>query len=442
MKTLAESTLLKTIAVVIALAASPTTAQAGPAERVLSAEQQEQSVSLSGGVSLELAPMTRLQRMPGTELVLSASGQRVSTHVLLLEQGRVQVTLAPSGQGPGRAVMVRTAGSQIAVVKSGRAVVMLKDGGLVVANLEGETLTGSTQGLKPLAAGVILLTATKTRGARTVTRLPAPAFQPGPRLAIWIGDRVQPIRLRWDGIPGANGYRVEIRAADGTAAPRTIRLDEPEAVLGDASLAAGDHLVTVRAVDEFGLDGAASYGERIAMTSVLLPNGAYVDERGRMRMAPGQTMAFSRSEALEISRAGVFHWLPAPGSIGMDQVAVTRMFVRAKGSSIGIPFELAPREIVADVQMAPGKPVWPRDPVRITVRVRDETGRTPAWVQPIASVTLGLKPVSTVWERKGDVMKAVIPGQAGSGPVVVRVEVRDQFGLFLGRNFLEIDRHM
>jgi hypothetical protein len=53
-------------------------------------------------------------------------------------------------------------------------------------------------------------------------------------------------------------------------------------------------------------------------------------------------------------------------------------------------------------------------------------------------VLLGLEPLAVRWRRQGQVWTAHIRPQAGPGPWVLRVEVTDQHGAFLGRSFLEI----
>lgn len=63
----------------------------------------------------------------------------------------------------------------------------------------------------------------------------------------------------------------------------------------------------------------------------------------------------------------------------------------------------------------------------------------PDWLDVIPTVTLGIDPISVDWKREGRVLRATIPpNEEKKGPWVLRVEVADQYGVPLGRDFVEI----
>jgi hypothetical protein len=53
-------------------------------------------------------------------------------------------------------------------------------------------------------------------------------------------------------------------------------------------------------------------------------------------------------------------------------------------------------------------------------------------------VKLGIEPIEVTFSRQGNRLVGVVPPPAKPGPWVLRVEVKDQFGALLGRDFLEI----
>ncbi|MBI5533860.1 MAG: hypothetical protein HY898_14155 [Deltaproteobacteria bacterium] len=424
-----------------ALAAAPS-GQLAPLGATLIADQEQREVQLTGGVALRLDPGTRCKRMPSTSLVLSSLGKTTPTHVFLLEQGRIEVEVAqPARNGQmTHGVMIRSINNEVAVIKQGRAMVLQRGSALITANQSGETLVGTSQRVRPLAQGTIRDPSGGAARNATVAMLGAPALRIGPRVGLWIADQVVPVALQWEPVQGARAWSVELRDLASSRMVRRLRVEERAASIGDSALPAGSYVVTVRAIDEYGLEGEASAPERVTFSSALIPAGGYVDDRGRIRVAKGQTVAFSRAGEIEVSRGEPFQWNKASTSIGLESGAPTKWFVRQAGSSIGTPVELAPRVIRAQVRMGPGSAVWPRDTVSITIRLSDDAGQAPSWVQPIPRVTIGLRPVSVAWERHGDELRAVVPPQGGSGPWVVRVDVRDQYDIPLGSGFLEVDR--
>ena len=59
-------------------------------------------------------------------------------------------------------------------------------------------------------------------------------------------------------------------------------------------------------------------------------------------------------------------------------------------------------------------------------------------VKAKASVFVNVTPVQIDWKRDRNLLSGVVPRGKGTGPWVVRVEVADDTGSVVGRNFLEI----
>jgi hypothetical protein len=56
----------------------------------------------------------------------------------------------------------------------------------------------------------------------------------------------------------------------------------------------------------------------------------------------------------------------------------------------------------------------------------------------IPQVTLGTTPIDVHWHRDGNVLTTDVAPRSGRGPWVLRIDVKDQHGIPLAHDFLEI----
>ena len=76
----------------------------------------------------------------------------------------------------------------------------------------------------------------------------------------------------------------------------------------------------------------------------------------------------------------------------------------------------------------------------MSISILDPSGRfDPGSVQPKVEVLLGIEPVEVDWSRDGTRLTARLAPRVSTRPEVLRVIVRDQSGVQLGRSFLEIE---
>jgi hypothetical protein len=102
---------------------------------------------------------------------------------------------------------------------------------------------------------------------------------------------------------------------------------------------------------------------------------------------------------------------------------------------------LLPRTAKADVEFGPRAPRWPGEMLAIRVRLSEPGGaNAPTWIEARPKVTVGVDPVPVEFTREGGWLTGALPAQPGPGPWVVRVEVADQHGFELGRDFVEVSR--
>jgi hypothetical protein len=186
--------------------------------------------------------------------------------------------------------------------------------------------------------------------------------------------------------------------------------------------------------------GVASEKAQLRVVGLALPEGAFVDGAGVVRAFVGTSVRLTHSEGLLLGYPGVDTWIPFRSELQLRRDQATEFLLRSEDALPTI-FRLEPRDIEASVVIAPKNVRWPNQNVDLVVRLqRKNGGAAPDWVEPTVNVTVGTLPVSVPWTRQGDEMRATVPSLPGEGPCVVRVEVVDQFGVMLGRNFLEVAR--
>ncbi len=115
------------------------------------------------------------------------------------------------------------------------------------------------------------------------------------------------------------------------------------------------------------------------------------------------------------------------------------MRFREHGSTQEAKIRLEPREIHARITIGPREARWPSARVTVKIHMVNENGKTvPERIRAVPKVLIDVDPVDVHWTRHGRDLEAVVPAPARPGPWVVRVEVADQYGEALGRDFLEV----
>jgi hypothetical protein len=162
-----------------------------------------------------------------------------------------------------------------------------------------------------------------------------------------------------------------------------------------AAVEPGQYEITARSID--GITGLWSTAEAVRVVGVSLPPGGYA-AGGDIFIGRGQDVRFSHTDGLEMT------------------------------------YE-------AKVAIGPSRAVGPKDPIAIVVelKARGDQG-VPEWLELKPEVKLGIEPIDVAFTREGNRLVGTVPPTDKPGPWVRRVQVKDQFGALLGRDFLEIAR--
>lgn len=413
--------------------------------------------------TIQLAPTSRVS--PGAdaqverlgEVRLPLTGTRVQrVHQLRLTRGTIEIEVerdandsfdvrlegdrlvevrATDVAGP---VLVRSPAGDVAIVVDGRATVVVRDGQLSVVNRRGQTLVGSSRSVVRLPEGH----ARSACSGKAIRPLPAaPTMAAGQRVWMAVGDgTVQPSSLQWTASRGADRYQVELRRVDEPSDP--VRFEAEAPALGNHAppLTPGRYELRVRALDECGLAGEPSEPEPFRVVGVGLPRGAYAQEDGTILLPEDSSVRLLHADGLLLRSSAGGLWSAAPASLALVGSKERSVLIGLPGISTDT-LRLAPRDVQAKVQLGPQDVRWPGQDVEVEVKLGRANGQpVPAWLEPTAKVTVGVKQVFVKWEREGDTLRATVPPQPGQGPCVVRVVVSDQFGLPLGRGFVEVAR--
>ncbi len=408
---------------------------------------------LSSRATLLAAPDARVEVLPRTQWTIS--GKPIRAHQLLLREGRLEMKVekdsspatevrvvgdklveVPSARSDGHAILVRSPKGQTALLQRGLADVSVHDGHLSVVLHEGQAMAGAGGVMTPLPASHGRSFGCKAGAARAL--LDAPAWQSGERVWMSADAPARPRTLSWEPVSDAQGYRVRV-LRDGQA---IFDKNVPGTTLEDRApeLEPGKYDVTVQPLDECGIPGKISEPARIHVVGVDLSEGGYVDDTGIVRTLVGTKVRLTHSEDLFVGYPDVDTWVPFRSEVTLRRDQEMPFYLKSRDGQPTM-FRAAPRDIEASVEIGPKNVRWPNQNVDMVVRVHRRGGESaPEWVQPEVKVMLGTRPLDVPWTRQGEELRGTIPSQPGQGPCVVRVEVVDQYGVVLGRNFLEVAR--
>jgi hypothetical protein len=176
----------------------------------------------------------------------------------------------------------------------------------------------------------------------------------------------------------------------------------------------------------------------VRVVGVTLPPGGY-SAGGDIFIGAGQEVHFSHTDGLEMTYEGAGRYVPASGAVTLYRGETTMVSFRVPGSLYPTTARLRPRGLYAHVALGPSRAVWPSDPIQIAIELRNKDGAAiPQWLELKTEVKLGIEPIQVAFTHDGNRLVGTVPPTDKAGPWVLRVEVKDQFGALLGRDFLEI----
>ena len=383
---------------------------------------------------LALAPGAAVRVFPKPQELQLAPGSKTTTYSFSLVRGRVDVAVPAK---PKSAVLC-SIGKISAVVSAGQATLLVHGDDATVASVDGDVRTLAGDHWTTFAPAT-LAHFSGERGSPPEPTAAAPVLTPGQRLWFSPGDPVAISGLGFGKVDAAEHYELRLRAADGSGEQRRTlrgtRLDD-----GFTPVLPGQYEIAARSVDAEGIAGNWSKSEPLRVVGVTLPPGGYA-AGGDIFIGKGQEVRFSNIDGLEMTYEGAGRYVPASQAVSLYRGETTVVSFRVPGSVYPTSARLRPRSLYAHVALGPRRAVWPTDSVQIAVELRNRDGEgVPDWVQLKPEVTLGIEPIEVAFTRDGNRLVGTVPPNTKPGPWVLRVEVKDQFGSLLGRDFLEIGK--
>jgi hypothetical protein len=260
----------------------------------------------------------------------------------------------------------------------------------------------------------------------------------GQRLWFSAGEPIEVSGFDFAPVARAKRYELRLRTPDGSA--EQLRRVGGATRLSEAfvGLLPGRYELTLRSLDADGIAGAWSAPEPVRVVGVTLPPGGY-SSAGDIFIGKGQEVRFSNTEGLEMTYEGAGRYVPASEAVTLYRGETTVVSFRVPGSVYPTTARLRPRGVFAHVAIGPRRAVWPKDSVQIVIELRSKAGEAvPQWLELKTDVKLGIEPLEVAFTRDGNRLIGTVPPPERPGPWVLRVEVKDQFGSLLGRDFLEI----
>jgi hypothetical protein len=379
---------------------------------------------------------------PGAEVVILKGMQKlnlgtgvVPAYSVSVRSGTVRVRVPDPKTS---ALIVAAPRKVIAVVASGEAVVVAGEERVAVANTEGRTMVAVGGGRhQTVEAGMLVAVDATGTGRRAL--LPSPTDARGNTVLLAYDGPVSLGELSWAPVAAAAGYRVELRNSSTNHLVRRDVMAQARIPAGFATLEPGGYTVRVVSLDPSGMESARPLERTLRVVKVNLPEGGYRDENGAVRFPPGTKLTLEHTEGVEMTYGNAPSYVTAPKELELARADARVVRFKSGEEAGSTTLVLLPRSARAEVEFGPRAPRWPGEALAIRIRLSEPGGaRVPTWIEAHPKVTVGVEPVALQFAREGDWLTASLPPQTGPGPWVVRVEVSDQHGYELGRDFVEV----
>jgi hypothetical protein len=363
-----------------------------------------------------------------------------------LRTGGVRAHVVVDKKRP-RTIVIGTPSDGLVAVRPGEAHVVVTDHRAGVASWSGGARVKQGKRTLDLEAGqATTIAADGSLVVRAVAASPewaAPVGRPDePQpLAVALDSRSGALGLAWRPVADASGYRFEIGADESfKKLTEAVILKADQLSFVVKSFPEGTYFGRVIALDRDGVGSRPSAVAPLRVIAVHAPDGGAVDRDASTVVAPrGSSVRFSSAAHLEMA-VDDHKFRPAAAELQVDETPhLVRLRVEGDyGRETRLTVE--PRALKADIRLGPAWARWPEDAIEMSIAILDPSGRfDPESVQPKVEVLLGIEPVEVDWSRVGTRLTARLAPRMSTRPEVLRVIVRDQSGVQLGRNFLEIE---
>lgn len=385
--------------------------------------------ALPGGARIIAQADAELRVMASPQRLDLGTRRRVPTYTVMLRSGRIRAVVP---EGATSAVIVSAPRKTSVFVVSGEASVVAGTD-VAVANVQGTISVGTGGGgFKELPPGTV-----EVVGGGRHQLLGSPPALVGPSVVLAHDAQVELGSFELGPVSGATAYRVELRDKKTARLIARAETQTPSIPAGLARLGAGAYSLRATAVDATGFESTLPLERPLHVVRLGLPAGAFVDATGVVHFAPGSRLGLERTEGVEMRFGTTGDFAAAPTSLELLR-SEPRVVAFRVGAGPASELWLVPRKLRAAIEFGSRAPRWPGAPLEISVRIEDSSPDPTAVADIVPSVSVGVEPVDVAFKAEGGWLRGVLPARSGTGPWVVRVEVKDQRGRELGRDFVEV----
>lgn len=403
-------------------------------------KSQPAELRLPGGGRIIVHGGTDASLLTDPQALMLMPGKKTPTYSIILRRGLVDIDVpnesparvAVAVGAPGNIRLVTLTG-QCSVRVDGRNVIAVGHTGLTTVS-QGTKLVRLPNAVKRVFAGqappadVPLLDATRWIGGRRV----------------WIATTNQPVPVSgyvWAPVPGAVSYVVALRERGTHRLLSATTVNGPAVETLSLPLEPGKYDLDVAAIDRDGMVSNKHTQLPIAVVGVALPGGAVVRPRDTVELAAEQQVRLTHAEGMTLTTASHRSGVAGSEPFGLDGLDRAAILIHPPGGGDTATLTLVRRQPAVSVWVGPKLATWPDDPIQLQVSFVDDRGRpTPSSVESTVRVFVGVEQVEVQWDKQGSLWQARLPTMKGPGPWVVRLEVVDQYGVIIGRDFAEVSK--
>jgi len=392
---------------------------------------------LPGGAIITLSPASEATVIAKPQILILTGGKQTPTYSVYLKSGRLDVSIPASASS---AVLVAGPADVKVVCEKGTSVVSAVGRSSFVWTEKYPLLVSQKERLSRLKPGPVRK---YTPNATPVDykSAEAPRWLTGRRIWLAMPDRAKVSDFSWSPVAEAATYQVELR--EEATGKLIAESDQKETTLHEVlpMLGPGNYQLVVRAIDGNNMPGNLSSPLLLRVVGVDVPAGARLQPGARIEISESQTIQLRNAAGLSLRRASERRSRPASEPIGILNGNPTPLLIQGSDGSDACLVWLLPKKSPVAAYVGPKWAIWPHESVDLEVRWTDTNGRRlPDGVEPTVTVYVGLEPVDVTWDKENDVWHAHLDPRPGQGPCVVRLEIRDQTGVILARDFVEVQR--
>lgn len=396
-------------------------------------------VAFADGGRIRMRENTDASIMTEPQSLMLLPGKKIPTYTVIVRRGLVDVDLPESVDSH---VAVAVGGSTDAriITFSGSTSVHVSGRSITAASYSGIATVYQGTRLAKLPSGVVRQF--RANGAVTDRALlDATPWIGGRR--VWVAQpdsAASPGGYVWSPVEGASGYFVALRNHRTKQAVVDTFVKTPIVEALAKGVTPGKYELSITAVDEDGFCSSKRGTVPIHVVGLDVPGGAVLLPKDTVQVAPEQRVRLTHAEGLRLTTADHRTNVPAWEPFGLEGLDRAVVLIHPKDGGDAAPITLLRRQPSVSAWVGPKLATWPDDPVNLQVSFVDGQGRpTPDAIQPSVRVMVGTEAVDVDWHKQGSLWQARLKSPPkGKGPWVVRLEILDQYGSIIGRDFAEI----